>query len=125
MASITIYPETSQQGGPRLRAIAGDREAVGRTIGQALDALTADWVDDVPGTAVLIQLRSRAQRSRKAAMRPLPEPSPLRLKLAPFPERIAQYPKASPKACPNKGERRSPAWSAGSQEDQAGRSRGR
>jgi hypothetical protein len=55
MASVTIYPEPGQQGEPRFRAIAGDRESVGRTMGEALDALTADWGDDVPETAVLIQ----------------------------------------------------------------------
>jgi hypothetical protein len=70
-------------------------------------------------------LRSRPQRSHNVAMRPVPEPSPLRLKLAPFPERIAQYPKAPPNAWTNAGERRPPAWSAGGQEDHVGRSRGR
>src|SRR6266849_2425803 len=55
MASVTIYPEPGQQGEPRFRAIAGDRESVGRTMGEALDALTADWGEEVPETAVLIQ----------------------------------------------------------------------
>jgi hypothetical protein len=48
-------------------------------------------------------------------MRPVPEPSPLRVKLAPFPERIAQYPKALPNAWINEGERRPPAWNASGQ----------
>jgi hypothetical protein len=55
MASITIHPEPGERGEPRFRAIAGDRQSVGRTRGEALDALTADWGDDVPETAVLIQ----------------------------------------------------------------------
>jgi hypothetical protein len=46
-------------------------------------------------------------------MRPAPEPSSLRVELAPFPERIAQYPKAPPPAWTNDGERRPPPWSAG------------
>jgi hypothetical protein len=45
----------------------------------------------------------------------MPEPSPLRLKLAPFPERIAQYPKAPPNVWTDEGERRPPAWNAGGQ----------
>jgi hypothetical protein len=55
MASITIHPEPGERGEPRFRAIAGDRQSVGRTRGEALDALTADWGDEVPETAVLIQ----------------------------------------------------------------------
>src|SRR5260370_37882458 len=55
MASIAIHPEPGERGEPRFRAIAGDHQSVGRTMGEALDALTADWGDDVPETAVLIQ----------------------------------------------------------------------
>jgi len=55
MASISIHTEPGKRGEPRFRAIAGDRQSVGRTMGEALDALTADWGDDVPETAVLIQ----------------------------------------------------------------------
>jgi hypothetical protein len=47
------------------------------------------------------------------------------LKLAPFPERIAQHPKAPPNVWTNEGERRPPAWNADGQEDHVGRSRGR
>jgi hypothetical protein len=54
MTSIGIRTEECEPGGPRFRAIAGDRQSVGRTMGEALDALTADWGDDIPPTAVLI-----------------------------------------------------------------------
>jgi predicted Zn-dependent protease with MMP-like domain len=55
MTSIAIrsdQPETSER---RFRAIAGDRQSVGRTMGEALDALTAEWGDSMQETVVLIQ----------------------------------------------------------------------
>lgn len=55
MTSIAVRPEAGEAGEPRFRAIAGDRQSVGRTMGEALDALVADWADDVHETAVLIQ----------------------------------------------------------------------
>jgi hypothetical protein len=55
MASISIRTEESEPGKPRFRAIAGNRQSVGRTMGEALDALTADWGDSVQETAILIQ----------------------------------------------------------------------
>ncbi len=55
MTCIGIRTEECEPGEPRFRAIAGDRPSVGRTMGEALDALTADWGDDIPQTAVLIQ----------------------------------------------------------------------
>ena len=55
MTSITIRTEDSNADTPRFRAVAGNRQAVGRTMGEALDALTADWGDDIQETAVFIQ----------------------------------------------------------------------
>ena len=55
MTSIAIHTENSKAGTLRFRAVAGNRQAVGRTMGEALDALTADWGDDIQETAVLIQ----------------------------------------------------------------------
>ena len=55
MTSITMHTENSQAGTPRFRAVAGNRQSVGRTMGEALDALTADWHDDIQETAVFIQ----------------------------------------------------------------------
>lgn len=55
MPSIAIRTENNAVGTPRFRAIAGNRQSVGRTMGEALDALTADWGDDIQETAVLIQ----------------------------------------------------------------------
>src|SRR5712691_3871219 len=55
MTSIAMRTENSQAGAPRFRAVAGNRQSVGRTMGEALDALTADWDDDILETAVFIQ----------------------------------------------------------------------
>lgn len=55
MPSIAMRTEKSQAGAPRFRAVAGNRQSVGRTMGEALDALTADWGDDIQETVVFIQ----------------------------------------------------------------------
>ena len=55
MTSIAIHTEESERGEPRFRAIAGNRQSVGRTMGEALDALTADWASEIQEAAVLIQ----------------------------------------------------------------------
>jgi hypothetical protein len=55
MPPVAIRDESKEPGKPRFRAVAGHRQSVGRTMGEALDALTADWGDDVQETAVLIQ----------------------------------------------------------------------
>ena len=55
MTSIAMRTENSQEGTSRFRAVAGNRQSVGRTMGEALDALTADWHDDIQETAVFIQ----------------------------------------------------------------------
>lgn len=55
MTAIAIradQPETTER---RFRAIAGDRQSVGRTMGEALDALTTEWGDSMQETVVLIQ----------------------------------------------------------------------
>lgn len=55
MTAVTIHAESEASGAPRFRAIAGNRQSVGRTMGEALDALTAQWGDEVEETAVLIR----------------------------------------------------------------------
>ena len=55
MPSIAIRTEHNEAGAPRFRAVAGNRQSVGRTMGEALDALTAEWGDDIQETSVLIQ----------------------------------------------------------------------
>lgn len=55
MTAISIHQEPAQPGAARFRATAGNRQAVGKTMGEALDALTADWGEEVHKTAVFIQ----------------------------------------------------------------------
>ena len=55
MPSISLRREDEKSGQPRFRATAWDRQSVGRTVGEALDALVATWADDDTTSAVLIQ----------------------------------------------------------------------
>jgi hypothetical protein len=51
MTTITILPEETNS----YRALAGDKESTGRTVGEALDALTSQLTDDESGTLVIVQ----------------------------------------------------------------------
>lgn len=55
MTAITIRAENSGSDVPLFRAVAGNHQSVGRTMGEALDALTADWRDTIQEAAVFIQ----------------------------------------------------------------------
>ena len=55
MSAIAIRAEHREAGIPQFRAIAGQHQSVGRTMGEALDALTAGWGDDVQETTIFIQ----------------------------------------------------------------------
>jgi predicted Zn-dependent protease with MMP-like domain len=55
MTSIAIRTDQKETGERWFRAIAGDRQSIGRTMGEALDALTAEWGDNIQETIVLIQ----------------------------------------------------------------------
>lgn len=55
MTAIAIRTDQKETGERQFRAIAGDRQSLGRTMGEALDALTAEWGDSVQETVVLIQ----------------------------------------------------------------------
>jgi hypothetical protein len=83
MSTVTIQTEQSPRPKHRYRAIAGGRQYFGSTMGQALDALTADWGDSVREAAILIQrfepdeffteaqqLRKRELMARRAKMSP-------------------------------------------------------
>ncbi len=51
MTTITILPEETNS----YRALAGDKESVGRTAGEALDALTSQLTEDESGTLIIVQ----------------------------------------------------------------------
>jgi hypothetical protein len=55
MTKVAILPEPSVEGHVIYRAIAGTRQAVARTAGAALDALTAQLSSEESGTMVVIQ----------------------------------------------------------------------
>ena len=55
MTAVVIRTDQKEAGEYQFRAISGDRQCLGRTMGEALDALTAGWGDSVPETVVLIQ----------------------------------------------------------------------
>lgn len=54
MTTVAILPSRDESGHRMYRAISGDKQSVGKTAGEALDALTADLADDFP-VMLLIQ----------------------------------------------------------------------
>ncbi len=51
MTTVTILPERPDS----YRALAGDKESVGRTAGEALDALTSQLEEEESGTLIILQ----------------------------------------------------------------------
>ena len=57
MTKVDILEETAESGKPTYRAVAGDKQSVGQSAGEALDALTAQLPADEAGTLVVVQGR--------------------------------------------------------------------
>jgi len=55
MTKVAILPEPAQSGQVTYRAIAGRRQSVGKTAGEALDALTSSLPEKEAGTLVIVQ----------------------------------------------------------------------
>ena len=55
MTKVAILPEPAQSGQVTYRAIAGRRQSVGKTPGEALDALTTTLPEKETGTLVIVQ----------------------------------------------------------------------
>lgn len=55
MTKVAILPEPSAEGNTVFRAVAGARQAVAKTVGGALDALTAQLSAEEGGTLVVVQ----------------------------------------------------------------------
>ena len=55
MTTVAILPEPTNAGEPAYRAIAGGRQSVGKTAGEALDALTTQLPHEEAGTLVVVQ----------------------------------------------------------------------
>jgi hypothetical protein len=52
MTTITVLPEEKN-----FRAVAGKKESLGRTVGEAIDKLTEQLSEDEDGTLLVIQKR--------------------------------------------------------------------
>jgi hypothetical protein len=57
MTTIAIMPETPGSQNTTYRAVAGHKQAVGRTVGEALDALARQLDDAEGGTLIVVQQR--------------------------------------------------------------------
>jgi len=57
MTTVAIFPESSGSQASRYRAVAGTVQAVGRTAGEALDALSSQLNEEESGTLVVVQHR--------------------------------------------------------------------
>ena len=55
MTKVAILPESAQSGQVTYRAIAGCRQSVGKTAGEALDALTSSLPEKETATLIIVQ----------------------------------------------------------------------
>jgi hypothetical protein len=55
MTTISILPEKTVANGTLYRAVAGEKESVGKTVGEALDALTEQLAEEESTTLVIIK----------------------------------------------------------------------
>jgi hypothetical protein len=55
MTKVAIVPEPAENGDVAYRAISGSKQSVGKTVGQALDALAAVLPQENSGTLVVVQ----------------------------------------------------------------------
>jgi hypothetical protein len=55
MTAVAIMPDSPGEEGTLYRAVAGTAQSVGRTAGEALDALTAQLGKEAAGTLVVVQ----------------------------------------------------------------------
>ena len=55
MTKVAILPEPTQSGTVKYRAVAGAQQSIGKTPGEALDALTAALPPEQAGTLVVVQ----------------------------------------------------------------------
>lgn len=74
MATITVLPDDPRAGTPPYRAVSGETQAVGSTVGLALDGLRTKLGDPSETTLVIVQpmtpdaLFTSEQRDRLAAL---------------------------------------------------------
>ncbi|MCE9567546.1 MAG: hypothetical protein K8U57_36565 [Planctomycetes bacterium] len=74
MSTITVLPDDPRSSTPTFRAMGGDKQAVGPTIGQAIDELRTELGNPQETTLVIVQpvtpdaLFTAVQRDRLAAL---------------------------------------------------------
>jgi hypothetical protein len=74
MTIIAILPESVTPGSVEYRAVAGEKESLGRTPGEALDAIACQLTEEESGTIVIVQnwrpdrFFSAEQRNRLAVL---------------------------------------------------------
>lgn len=61
MTKVAILPVHNPSGGLSYRAITGGKQSIGKTPGEALDALTVQLDDSATGTLIIIQYRHPEQ----------------------------------------------------------------
>ena len=62
MTTVAILPETSPETGTIYRAVAGSKQSSGKTIGEAIDALTPQLEDDDNSATLIIVQKQRPDR---------------------------------------------------------------
>jgi hypothetical protein len=55
MTRVTILPLPTKDGDISYHALAGDKESIGRTAGEALDSLTSQLSNDEKGTMIIVK----------------------------------------------------------------------
>lgn len=55
MLKVAILPVPTETGDISYRAVAGNRQSLGKTAGEALDALTAQFPEDEMGVLIIVQ----------------------------------------------------------------------
>jgi hypothetical protein len=55
MTKVAILPEAAESGRVTYRAIAGRQQSIGKTAGEALDALTSSLPEEATATMVIVQ----------------------------------------------------------------------
>ena len=55
MTMVSVLPITKDGDGASFRVVSGEKQSTGRTMGEALDALTAQLTDEEVGTLVIVR----------------------------------------------------------------------
>lgn len=62
MTSVAVLPDSSSESGTTYRAVAGNKQSSGKTIGEAIDALTPQLENDDNSATLIIVQQQRPDR---------------------------------------------------------------